>query len=203
LAQSKALGHYFDSILGNRHEKCLCIGIDGGLSAVRWNEPRPQASLKVRIEMEIRKRQSLRLKQHTTQAMTLIEVLVAFAISGLALGGIVYGYIYSISSAERFSLSLAANAQATRRMEQVRSALWDSSSSPVVDQVVASNFPNQTVTLDLSGDSSAATYATNFTQITTISTSPPLKRVRVDCVWAYKASLLMTNTIETCRAPDQ
>ena len=136
--------------------------------------------------------------------MTLIEVLVAFAISGLAVAGIVYGYVFSINSAERFSMSLAANAQATQRMEQIHSALWDSSSSPVVDQVVTSNFPNQTVTLDLSGAGTGATYATNITTITTISTTPPLKRIHVDCVWTFgTASTLMTNSIETCRGPDQ
>ena len=135
--------------------------------------------------------------------MTLVEVLVAFAISGLAVAGIVYGYVFSINSAERFSLSLAANAQAMERMEQVRGALWNSSSSPVIDQVVTTNFPDETVTLDLSGSGTGVTYATNYTQITTISTSPPLKRIRVDCVWIFGYSQLMTNTIETCRAPDQ
>ena len=135
--------------------------------------------------------------------MTLVEVLVAFAISGLAISGIVYGYEFSVNSAEMFSLSQAANAQATERTEQIRSAIWQSVGSPAVDQVVSSNFPPQVVTLDLAGSGTGVTYATNFTQITTISTSPPLKRIRVDCVWLYGRSQLMTNTIETCRAPDQ
>ena len=148
--------------------------------------------------------QALRLaKRRTAQAMTLVEVLVAFAISGLAISGIVYGYEFSVNSAEMFSLSQAANAQAMERTEQIRSAIWQSAGSPVVDQVVSSNFPSQVVTLDLSGSGTGVTYATNFTQITTISTSPPLKRIRVDCVWLYGRSQLMTNTIETCRAPDQ
>jgi type II secretory pathway pseudopilin PulG len=135
--------------------------------------------------------------------MTLVEVLVAFAISGIAVAGIVSGYVFSVNSAERFSMSQAANAQAIQRLEQIRSASWNSSSSPVVDQIVSSNFPNQIVTLDLSGSGTGVTYATNITQITTISTSPPLKRIRVDCVWAYGTSQLITNTIETCRGPDQ
>jgi type II secretory pathway pseudopilin PulG len=136
--------------------------------------------------------------------MTLVEVLVSFGISGLAVAGIVYGYVYSINSAERFSMSVAANARAVERMEQIRGATWNSSSSPVIDQVDASNFPNQTVTLDLSGSGTGVTYATNIATITDISTSPPLKRVRVDCVWTFgTSSQLMTNTIESCRAPDQ
>jgi len=154
--------------------------------------------------MQIRPNKSRRGKRRIAQAMTLVEVLVAFAISGLAVSGIVYGYVFSINSAERFSMSLAANAQASERMEQIRGALWNSSSSPVIDQVQASNFPNQTVTLDLSGSGTGVSYATNIVTITDISTSPPLRRVRVDCVWTFGArSQLMTNTIETCRAPDQ
>ena len=135
--------------------------------------------------------------------MTLAEVLIALAISGLMVAAIVYGYGYSINSAESFSLSLEANAQASEQIEEIRCAPWDSTSSPVIDQVVASNFPARIVTLDLAGSGSGVTYATNFIQITVISSNPPLKRIRVDCVWAFKNSQLMTNTIETCRAPDQ
>jgi type II secretory pathway pseudopilin PulG len=155
-------------------------------------------------QMQIRPDESRRWKKRATKGMTLMEVLVAFAISGLATAGIVYGYVFSINSAERFSMSLAANAQATERIEQVRSAFWNSSSSPVVDQVVSSNFPNETVLLDLSGSGIGVTYATNITTISDISTNPPLKRVRVDCIWTFGMSAqLMTNTIETCRGPDQ
>lgn len=154
--------------------------------------------------MQIRPNKSRRGKRRIARGMTLVEVLVASAISGVAVSGIVYGYVYSLNSAERFSISLAANAQAVERMEQIRLAVWNSSSSPVIDQVVASNFPNQTVSLDLSGSGSSVTYATNIATITVISTNPPLKRVRVDCVWTFgTSSQLMTNTIETCRAPDQ
>jgi hypothetical protein len=57
--------------------------------------------------------------------------------------------------------------------------------------------------LDMSGSGTGVTYATNYTQITTVSTNPPLKRIRVDCVWMFQTGQLMTNTIETCRSPDQ
>jgi len=153
--------------------------------------------------MEVRKQMPRLPKRCTSQAMTLVEVLIASAISGLAISGIVYGYVFSVNSTEKFAMSQAANAQASERMEQIRNATWDSASSPVVDQVVASNFPPQVVTLDLSGSGTGVSYATNITQITTISTSPPLKRIHVDCVWLFGTSELMTNTIESCRAPDQ
>ena len=135
--------------------------------------------------------------------MTLVEVVVALAIATLSVAGIISGYVFSITSAEKWALSLAANSQALARIEETRSAKWDNASWPPVDQLVSSNFPNQTVVLDHSGSGTVIVYATNITQITQISSSPPLKRIRVDCIWSFKGSALITNTIETCRAPDQ
>jgi len=135
--------------------------------------------------------------------MTLMEVVLSLAISALAVAGIVSGYIFSTASAQKWALSLAANARALERIEQVRGARWDTAIWPNVDQVQSSNFPTEIVALDCSGSGAVTVYATNTTQITSISTDPPLKRVRVDCVWQFKGSSLQTNTIETCRAPDQ
>jgi type II secretory pathway pseudopilin PulG len=135
--------------------------------------------------------------------MTLVEVLVAFAIAGLAVGSIVSGYLFCITSVEKSALSLAANAKATERLEETRGAKWDTSSYPAVDELVATNFPVEVVVLDLAGSGPGVTYATNLTRISQISTAPPLKQIRVDCIWRFKATQLVTNTIETCRAPDQ
>jgi type II secretory pathway pseudopilin PulG len=135
--------------------------------------------------------------------MTLAEVMVALAISGIAIGAIVGGYIFCANSAEVSALSLAANATAMQRIEETRSAKWDTASTPAVDQLVSTNFPDQVLTLDVSGSGAAITYGTNFTQISMISASPPLKRIHVDCVWSFRGSRLLTNSIETCRAPDQ
>ncbi|MGH7867919.1 MAG: type IV pilus modification PilV family protein [Candidatus Dormibacteraceae bacterium] len=138
------------------------------------------------------------------EGMTLVEVVVALAISGLAVAAIVGGYMFSSSSAEQSALSVAATAKAIERIEQTRSATWDTISWPPVDQLVVSNFPAQVVTLDLSGSGPGATYATNFTQISDISSNPPVRRIRVDCVWLFaKRARLLTNTIETCRGPDE
>jgi prepilin-type N-terminal cleavage/methylation domain-containing protein len=139
--------------------------------------------------------------QRTEQGMTLIEVLVALLISGLAIAGIVTGYVFANTSSEKFGLSLSANAQASEWMEQMRSARWDISSWPAIDQLTATNFSNEVVTLESYG--TQANYGTNFATISTISTNPPLRRIRVDCVWSFQGSQLLTNTIETCRAPDQ
>ncbi|HZR18365.1 MAG TPA: hypothetical protein VFE51_13815 [Verrucomicrobiae bacterium] len=135
--------------------------------------------------------------------MTLVEVVVALGISITAIAAIILGYLFGIGMAEKSAMQLAATQRALERIEQARSAKWDLSSWPAVDQLVASNFPNEVVILDLVGPNNVAVCGTNFTLISQISTNPPLKRVRVDCVWRFKGVQLLTNTIETCRAPDQ
>jgi type II secretory pathway pseudopilin PulG len=135
--------------------------------------------------------------------MTLVEVVFALAVSGLAIAGIVAGYIFAVGSAQRSALSLAANGRAMERLEQTRGAAWQVSSYPPVDQLQASNFPVEVVTLDLPWAGTRVTTATNITQISQISATPPLRRIHVDCVWSYNGSDLVTNSVETCRAPDQ
>lgn len=137
--------------------------------------------------------------------MTLAEVVVALAIVSLTVLGVVGGYTFSTVSAEKASLSLAANTRALERLEDTHGAIWNVSSWPVVDQLVATNFPNETVILDLSGQGPGVTYGTNYTTITQVSPAPPLRRVRVDCVWQFRSgtfSGVFTNTVETLRAPD-
>jgi type II secretory pathway pseudopilin PulG len=142
-------------------------------------------------------------KRRTQQALTLAEVLVAFVISGLAVAGLVKGYFLANTSAQKFSLSLAANAQASQYMEQMRCAEWDTSSFPAVDQLTSTNFSNVVVVLEASANGTNVTYATNFPSITTVSSNPPLRLIRVDCVWNFQGTQVITNTIETCRAPNQ
>jgi prepilin-type N-terminal cleavage/methylation domain-containing protein len=134
--------------------------------------------------------------------MTLVEVVVALAVTGLAVAGIVNGYRYCTNSAQKASMAQAANALAMERIEETRSAKWDTSSWPTVDQLVATNFPIKSVILDRAGSGVLTASATIRTEISTVSTKPPLKRIRVDCVWQYNG-FPITNSIETLRAPDQ
>jgi prepilin-type N-terminal cleavage/methylation domain-containing protein len=141
--------------------------------------------------------------------MTLIEVVIALALAGLMVAGLVTGYIFCSTSTVKDSLYMAANARAMERIEETRSAVWDISSYPVVDQLVATNFPDETnVILDLVGSGSAtnlATITTDISQILPSAASPssaPVRRIHVDCIWQFKGELI-TNSIETCRAPDQ
>ena len=152
--------------------------------------------------MRLQKQQGRRMPRQNQTGMTLIEVVIALVLAGMAVGGIVAGYAFCTASAEKASLALAANARAMERIEEVRSAKWDRSSWPTADQVVATNFPTKQVTLDLSGSGVATTTATIQTAIVQVSTDPPLKSIRVDCIWTFKGAKI-TNTIETFRAPDQ
>jgi prepilin-type N-terminal cleavage/methylation domain-containing protein len=140
-----------------------------------------------------------RHRSRRQSGMTLAEVVISMAIAGLAVGGIVGGYIYCATSAEKSGLYLAASARAMERLEETRSATWNKT----VDQVVSANFTNKDVILDLSGSGGNMILATLNTSIAQISTAPPLKRIRVDCIWLFKGSERITNTIETCRARDQ
>jgi type II secretory pathway pseudopilin PulG len=141
--------------------------------------------------------------------MTLVEVVVALAIAGLTMGGIVTGYIFCLKASAKDALAMAANAKAMERIEQTRSAQWDTSTYPAVDQLVATNFPDLVVTLDQSVSGSNVVSATLKTDISQILPSPasplsgPVRRIRVDCIWQFQGGDFVTNTIETCRAPDQ
>src|SRR5208282_1958090 len=79
--------------------------------------------------------------------MTLVEVIIALAITGLTVGGIVSGYIYCTTSAVKAELVQAASARAMERIEEAHSAQWDTSIWPIVDQLVATNFTNVVVSL--------------------------------------------------------
>ena len=137
--------------------------------------------------------------------MTLAEVVVALAISSLTVLSLVGGYISSTVAAEKARLSLAANTRAQERLEDTHAAIWNISGWPVVDQLVATNFPAKVVVIDLSGQGAGITYGTNYTTISQVSVAPQLRRIRVDCIWQFQSALfstVFTNTVETLRGPD-
>ncbi len=140
--------------------------------------------------------------------MTLVEVVVALAITGLMVAGIVEGYIFCTTSTVKDSLYMAANARAMERLEETRSAIWAPYRAQQVDELTTNNFPDTNIVLDLSASSSTPTLATLHTDISQISPSsssplsPPVRRVHVDCIWQFQG-VEITNSIETCRAPDQ
>jgi len=135
-------------------------------------------------------------------AFTIIEVVVSMALIGLAVGGIIYGYIMLTYRAEWSAYSLAAQSLAMQRVEQARSAKWDRLAVPPVDRLVASNFPAVVEILDVPNSGTNLTYATNVVFISTVSTNPPLKMIHVECTWSLRGNVF-TNSVTTYRAPDQ
>lgn len=134
-------------------------------------------------------------------AFTLAEVVISVAIASIAVGGIIYGYVLSARRAEWSGYSLAANSVAMQAIERTRAAKWDPSSDPPVDLLTTNQFPTQWTMMDLPISGTNAIYATNYISITTVSTYPPLKMIRVDCVWPFLNGRLYTNTLVDYRSP--
>lgn len=139
------------------------------------------------------------------QAFSLIEVIVAMAIMGLMIVGVVVGFTQTERQSEWSTYSLAAQAMAMQRLEQARAAKWDPQGYPPVDLLTnsATSFTQRVDILDIPISGTNIAYATNKITITTISANPPLKLIRVDCTWPFLNRGTFTNTVFTYRAPDQ
>ncbi|MGC3960325.1 MAG: prepilin-type N-terminal cleavage/methylation domain-containing protein [Verrucomicrobiota bacterium] len=145
-----------------------------------------------------------RLFERRSQAgMTLVEVVFSLTIGGMVFGGILLGYVHSANRSEWSAYHLAAQASASQRLETARAAKWDTQSAPAVDMLVAANFPPTVEILDVPQSGTNVTYTTNFVFITNVSADPPLKMIRVESIWHFRARGLFTNTTATYRAPDQ
>lgn len=135
--------------------------------------------------------------------ITLMETLVAMMIVAIVVSATINGYILSTNRADWSAQSLAAHSLALQRLEQVRAATWNLSGETDVDNVTAANFPDVKSVLDLPVSGTNAVVAMTYTTITTVSANPPLKMIRVDCVWPYRHRGLFTNTVTTYRAAEQ
>jgi hypothetical protein len=133
--------------------------------------------------------------------LSLVEVVVALGIAGVMVIGLVSGYMQTVRVAEWSNYSLAANSMALQGLEQVRAAKWDPEGG--VDQVQASLFPIRWDILDIPFTKTNIVYATNRTTISTVSFTPPLRMIQVDCTWRFFDRGVYTNTVFTYRAPDQ
>jgi Tfp pilus assembly protein PilV len=140
-------------------------------------------------------------RQH---ACTLVEIVVSLMIVALSMTGIISMYIQAAVRSEYSAQMLAAQMMALGGVEQARGAKYDPNGSPPTDELVATNFPARTDVLDVGYTSAVTAYATNTFTITTVSTNPLVKMVRVDCTWRFPGrSVVITNTVCTYRAPNQ
>lgn len=133
------------------------------------------------------------------KAFALIEILLSLSLLAIGIAGTINGYVLSSYRVLFLTCSQAANNSAIQRMEQVRSAMWDVQAWPPIDEVLSTNFPNQSVVLDLPISGTNAILATNYTEIVKISEC--LKFVKIDCVWETPNKKLFTNSIETYICP--
>jgi hypothetical protein len=133
---------------------------------------------------------------------TLVEATVAMAIAGVAVAGTVGAFLALVRSCEASSYSIASTALAIQGCEQVRAAKWDALSYPVEDEVQETNFPPVGLLLARGGTDSAVVLATNYTSITTVSTNPLLKLVKVDCVYGVPGRGLITNSVVSYRTAE-
>ena len=106
-----------------------------------------------------------------------------------------------VKTAEWAAYSLAAHSLAMQRIEQTRAAKWDPAGFPPVDDLT--NRPPAVDILDIPISGTNIAYATSITTIATVSLNPPLKKIRVECVWPFVNRGLFTNVVVTYRAPDQ
>ena len=143
------------------------------------------------------------LRQRSRSGFTITEMVIALLVAGVMISGVVAGFVQYSRQAEWSAHSLAAQMQAVRRLEQARAAKWQPLGATPEDQLVSSNFPVLVEVLDVSMTGGNMVYATNTTSITTVSTNPPVKMIRVDCTWPFMNRGIMTNSIFTYRAPDQ
>src|SRR5690349_1310908 len=112
------------------------------------------------MQMRCVNNQGARLRAKARAGMTLVEVVTALVIATLVIGGVLNGYNYCTQAAQKSALMLAASSMAMQRVEETRSATWDSAAWPPVDQLFQTNFPSRVVTLDVSGDGKVTTPAT-------------------------------------------
>jgi hypothetical protein len=132
-----------------------------------------------------------------------MEALVAILVAGVTVAAIVGAFVRSFRASVSTHYSGAAQLLAVQGLERVRAARWDAVTYPVVDEVVSANFPATVAVLDRDPAGTNSVLATNFTTITTISTNPWVKLIRVDCVYGYGGSARpITNTLISYRGTE-
>ena len=143
-------------------------------------------------------------KRSATQAFTLVEILLCFAVMALVIGGMLTAYAHAGLSAERAGYELAAEAQAVQTIERVRAAKWDTQSSPAVDYTT--NVPTTTINvLEIPVAGTNVIYCTNSLTVSNVTNNAALgvviKMIQVNTTWPWNGRV-MTNSIVTYRAPD-
>ena len=113
------------------------------------------------------------------RGFTLVETLTAMVIAAITVAGVASGFMQVFVQGQSSAYSLAAHSQAMRGLEQARAAKWDPNGKD--DLGSNTNWPPQVDVLDLPMSGNNITYGTNRVSVTTISTRPPLRQIKVEC----------------------
>lgn len=142
-----------------------------------------------------------RSRNTSVRGFTLAEVVISLLILAVLVSGLIGGYVMSARLAEWNAHSLAAQSLAFQGVEAARAAKWDPQAWPPVDELGVTNFV-QVEILDIPVHNTP-TYATNYVSVAWVSTNPPLRQLRADCVWSFQGRGQFTNVVVTLRAADQ
>jgi len=135
------------------------------------------------------------------KAFTLIEVVIAAAISAMVLAGMFEGYNMAGRKAQFSACSIAATSEAMHQLEGAFAANWVPAYGQ--NQLLALGGTN-TANLCLPVAQSNVITCTNYTTVTEISTSPPYALIQVQCVWGFpNYGGTYTNTVAVLRAPNE
>jgi len=147
-----------------------------------------------------------RASRHNALGFTLVEVVISVGLAALTFTGIIYGYALTSDQAQWSSCSLAAQSLAVQGVEQARAAKWDPQAWPGIDELGTTNY-SQVSALDVPVAKGNILFATNYISISAVSSVPPVRELRADCVWKMlngaRTRGLFTNTVVSLRAPDQ
>ncbi len=135
-------------------------------------------------------------------AFTLAELLMSVAILGTTISGVILSYVASAQRAEWNAHALAAQSLAAQSAEQARASRWDlEAGTGKGDDLGLTNFV-RVETLDVPTVGTPM-LVTNYVSITTISSNPPIRQIRSDCVWRFMNRGFFTNSVFMLRGPDQ
>lgn len=135
---------------------------------------------------------------------TLVESMMSVVIITMFFATVVIGYTRGSEYAQWSGYSLAAQAQSTMQLEEFRSVLWDTQSTPITDNTT--NVPtNLVMMLDLPITGTNVVYATNTATVTGITNGTTIfKMIVINTTWTLPLTgKHFTNTIVAYRAPNQ
>lgn len=132
---------------------------------------------------------------------TLVEQVIAIAVLALVMAGLIHGYVQTTYRAEWSAMSVVAQSLALESLEQARAAKWDvySLGGAAADELPPGTYTNVFTNAVLCPLTGQTMTVTNFLQITTVGSYPPVRQIRCDCAWQFSPGHWFTNTVITLR----